>query len=307
MLEKLPTRPPTPQVSAPPPRREPKPADPCVMVIFGATGDLTKRLVIPALYNLSRTKILPEHFALIGVARAEGTAESWRDGLYETLKSFVGNAAAEFDVDHIDEAAWKWLAEKMVYVRGDLGNPELYEKLRSALAEADNAHGTQGNAIFYLAVADRLFASAVEQLGNAKLTDEDKDENGKRRFWRRVVIEKPFGHSLDSARKMNAYVQHTVHEDQIFRIDHFLGKDTVQSIMAFRFANGLFEPIWNRDRIDHRDKTSGRSSPGPKPETGRFPRPWFAQSGICIGSRIAPRRQCQQRCGNPDVVLGVCP
>ena len=171
--------------------------------------------------------------------------------LYDTLKSFVGNAAAEFDVDHIDEAAWKRLAEKMVYVQGDLAKPELYDKLRHALAEADKVRGTRGNAIFYLAVADRLFSTAVEQLGKAKLTDEDKDENGKRRFWRRVVIEKPFGHSLDSAQKLNAHVQRTVHEDQIFRIDHFLGKDTVQSIMAFRFANGLFEPIWNRDRIDH--------------------------------------------------------
>jgi glucose-6-phosphate 1-dehydrogenase len=252
MLDKLPTRTPqTGQVIASPPRHQAKPADPCAMVIFGATGDLTKRLVIPALYNLSRTKVLPEQFALIGVARAEGTAESWRDHLYDTLKSFVGNAAAEFDVDEIDEAAWKRLAEKMVYVQGDLAKPELYDKLRSALAEADKVRGTRGNAIFYLAVADRLFSSAVEQLGKAKLTDEDKDENGKRRCWRRVVIEKPFGHSLDSARKLNAYVQRTVHEDQIFRIDHFLGKDTVQSIMAFRFANGLFEPIWNRDRIDH--------------------------------------------------------
>ena len=234
-----------------PPRRQAKPADPCAMVIFGATGDLTKRLVMPALYNLSRTKVLPEHFALIGVARAEGTAESWRDQLHDTLKSFVGNAAAEFDVDHIDEAAWKRLAEKMVYVQGDLTKPELYDKLRSALDEADKAHGTQGNAIFYLAVADRLFGTVVEQLGKAKLTDQDEDENGKHRFWRRVVIEKPFGHSLDSARELNAHIQRTLHEDQIFRIDHFLGKDTVQSIMAFRFANGLFEPIWNRDRIDH--------------------------------------------------------
>ena len=247
-----PTRmPQTAQVVQSPPRRQAKPADPCAMVIFGATGDLTKRLVIPALYNLSRTKVLPEHFALIGVARAEGTAESWRDHLYDTLKSFVGNAAAEFDVDHIDEAAWQRLAEKMVYVRGDLTKPELYDKLRSALEEADKVHGTQGNAIFYLAVADRLFGTVVEQLGKAKLTDQDEDENGKRRFWRRVVIEKPFGHSLDSARELNAHIQRTLHEDQIFRIDHFLGKDTVQSIMAFRFANGLFEPIWNRDRIDH--------------------------------------------------------
>jgi glucose-6-phosphate 1-dehydrogenase len=221
------------------------------MVIFGATGDLTKRLVIPALYNLSRTKMLPEHFVLIGVARAQGTTESWRDQLYDTLKSFVGNATTEFDVEQIDEAAWKRLAEKMVYVRGDLNKPELYDKLRSALEEADKARGTKGNAIFYLAVADRLFGSVVQQLGKAKLTDQAEDENGKHRFWRRVVIEKPFGHSLDSACELNAHIQRTLHEDQIFRIDHFLGKDTVQSIMAFRFANGLFEPIWNRDRIDH--------------------------------------------------------
>jgi glucose-6-phosphate 1-dehydrogenase len=139
------------------------------MVIFGATGDLTKRLVIPALYNLARTKVLPENFVLIDVARAEGTAESWRHQLYDTLKSFVGNAATEFDVDHIDEAVWKRLAEKMVYVRGDLTKPELYDKLRSALGEAQKTHGTQDNAIFYLAVADRLFGSVVDQLGKAGL------------------------------------------------------------------------------------------------------------------------------------------
>ena len=251
-MDDRPVRPPqTAEVVQSPPRRQAKPADPCAMVIFGATGDLTKRLVIPALYNLSRTKVLPEHFALIGVARAEGTTESWRDQLHDTLKSFVGNAATEFDVEQIDEAAWKQLAEKMVYVRGDLNKPELYDKLRIALEAADKARGTKGNAIFYLAVADRLFGSVVQQLGKAKLTDQAEDENGKHRFWRRVVIEKPFGHSLDSACELNAHIQRTLHEDQIFRIDHFLGKDTVQSIMAFRFANGLFEPIWNRDRIDH--------------------------------------------------------
>jgi glucose-6-phosphate 1-dehydrogenase len=119
------------------------------------------------------------------------------------------------------------------------------------LAEVKKTQGTQGNVIFYLAVADRFFGTVVEQLGKAKLTDEDKDENGKPRFWRHVVIEKPFGHSLESARELNARILRTLNEDQIFRIDHFLGKDTVQSIMAFRFANGLFEPIWNRDRIDH--------------------------------------------------------
>jgi glucose-6-phosphate 1-dehydrogenase len=252
MLDAPPNRTPqTAPAAASAPRHQAKPADPCAMVLFGATGDLTKRLVVPALYNLARTKVLPEQFALIGVARTEGTTESWRGQLYDTLKSFVGNAATEFDVDHIDEAVWKRLAERMVYVRGDLTKPELYDKLRAALADADKTHGTQGNAIFYLAVADQLFGAVVEQLGKAKLTEQVADQSGSHRYWRRVVIEKPFGHSLESARALNVQIGRTLHEDQIFRIDHFLGKDTVQSIMAFRFANGLFEPIWNRDRIDH--------------------------------------------------------
>jgi glucose-6-phosphate 1-dehydrogenase len=221
------------------------------MVIFGATGDLTKRLVVPALYNLLRTKVLPDQFALIGVARTDGTTESWRDQLHGMLTSFVGNIAAEFNVDRIDEEVWKRLAEKMIYVQGDLTKPELYERLRGVLDQLEKARGTCGNAIFYLAIADQLFGTVVEQLGKAKLTVQDEDQNGKPLFWRRVVIEKPFGHSLDSARELNARILRTLHEDQIFRIDHFLGKETVQNIMAFRFANGLFEPIWNRDRIDH--------------------------------------------------------
>ena len=242
---------PTAQVIESPPRRQPSPADPCAMVIFGAGGDLTKRLLTPALYNLSRTKVLPENFAFIGVDHGEGTAESLRNHLHDMLENFVGKVAAEFDVDKIDEAAWKRLAEKISYVQGDFTSPELYEKIRVALAEAEKVNGTQSNVIFYLAVADRFFGTVVEQLAKAKLTDQNEDEDGKPRFWRRVVIEKPFGHSLESARALNASILRTLHEDQIFRIDHFLGKDTVQSIMAFRFANGLFEPIWNRDRIDH--------------------------------------------------------
>ena len=129
------------------------------MVIVGATVDRTKRLVRPALYNLARIKVLPENFVLIGVARAEGTAETWRTELHDTLKSFVGNAATEFDVDHIDETVWKRLADKLIYVRGDLTKAELYDKLRSVLDEDDKTHGTNGNVIFYLAVADGLFGS----------------------------------------------------------------------------------------------------------------------------------------------------
>ena len=244
-------KPPTAQVIESPPRARGSPADPCAMVVFGAGGDMTKRLLVPALYNLSRTQVLPEKFALIGVDLAAATVESWREHLFDMLKSFVGNAAAALDIDQIDETAWKRLAKKMSYVQGDLTKPETYEKIRSTLDEAEKARGTQGNVIFYLGVAGRFFGTVVEQLGKAKLSNQGEDKSGKPQFWRRVVIEKPFGHDLDSARELNAQILRTLHEDQIFRIDHFLGKDTVQSIMAFRFANGLFEPIWNRDRIDH--------------------------------------------------------
>jgi len=232
---------------AQPPRHKAKPADPCALVLFGATGDLAKRLVVPALYNLACSGVLPEHFALIGVARSEDSVEHWRKTLYDALKSFVGNGSGTFSIDHIDETVWRRLSDTMSFVQGDLAKPELHQKLCGALEEAKEKRGTRGNAIFYLAVADPLFGPVVEQLGQAQLTDQPVDAA----FWRRVVIEKPFGHSLESARALNADILKTLHEDQIFRIDHFLGKDTVQSIMAFRFANGLFEPIWNRDRIDH--------------------------------------------------------
>lgn len=234
-----------------PPRRPARPADPCTMVIFGATGDLTRRLVIPALYNLARTGTLPENFALIGIGRTAGSAQGWRDHLGDALRSFAGTAGAESDTGPVDDATWNRLAERMSYVQGDVTRPEVYETLRDALAEAERAHGTAGNVIFYLALADRLFGPVVDLLGQAGLTAEGEEANGRRRSWRRVVIEKPFGHDLASARALNARVRATLHEDQIFRIDHFLGKDAVESIMAFRFANGLFEPIWNRDRIDH--------------------------------------------------------
>jgi glucose-6-phosphate 1-dehydrogenase len=233
------------------PPHKAKPADPCAMVLFGATGDLAKRLVIPALYNLARTGMLPEQFALIGVARAKTSVDEWRKDLYDALNAAVGNSSGTFSTDHIDEAAWTRLAGAMSFVQGDLTRPELYQDLHDALDEADKTHGVQGNAIFYMAVADTLFGPVVDHLGKAGLTKQDAAASGKTASWRRVVVEKPFGHSLDSARRLNADILKTLGEDQIFRIDHFLGKDTVQSIMAFRFANGLFEPIWNRDRIDH--------------------------------------------------------
>jgi glucose-6-phosphate 1-dehydrogenase len=234
-----------------PDRASHPPVEDCTIVIFGAFGDLTKRLVMPALYNLARTKILPEKFAIIGVDVADGTAASWAEHLHAMLESFVGNENSEFDIDSVDEAVWSHLAERMAYVKGDITKPDVYKALSVQLDDMGKKFDTGGNAIFYLAVGDRFFGDVVDQLGAAGLADQQEDDEGTPAHWRRVVIEKPFGHDLASAVALNARILRSLDEDQIFRIDHFLGKDTVQSIMAFRFANGLFEPLWNRDRIDH--------------------------------------------------------
>ncbi len=240
-----------PQTKDAAPRHKLRPADPCTMVLFGATGDLAKRLVIPALYNLAVSGALPERFALIGVARGEDDVKSWRDGLHTALKAMVASKSGTFNADHIDETAWAKLADRMTFVQGDITTPELYAELNAALDLSETTYKTGGNAIFYLAVADRLFGTVVQNLGSGGMVKQEVDRKGAIKSWRRVIIEKPFGHDLPSARKLNADIAKVLSEDQIFRIDHFLGKDTVQSIMAFRFANGLFEPIWNRDRIDH--------------------------------------------------------
>ena len=228
-----------------------KPADPCIMVIFGAGGDLTRRLVVPALYNLVRTGVLPENFALVGVDHNSRTTGQWRTLLHDMLKSFVGNTTSEHGLSEVDEAAWDKLAARMAYVQGDFTDAALYAEIGRVLAELEKTHGTRGNVIFYLAVADRFFGAIVDRLGEAKLARQGEIQDGTPTFCRRVVFEKPFGHSLPSARALDAQLLRTLGEDQIFRIDHFLGKDTVQSIMALRFANGFFEPMWNRDRIDH--------------------------------------------------------
>jgi glucose-6-phosphate 1-dehydrogenase len=220
-------------------------APPCAMVIFGAAGDLTKRLVVPALYNLVNAKRLPEGFRLIGVDLAVKTAEQWRQGLHDTMQGFVLQGGSEFEADHIDPADWRWLSERMSYVQGDLTDPRMYHRLNEHLAQLDETAGTSGNRLFYLGVADRFFATAVKGLGGAGLVTE---EGGR---WRRVVIEKPFGHDLVSAKALNTEILKVLREDQIYRMDHFLGKETVQNIMALRFANGLFEPLWNRQHIDH--------------------------------------------------------
>ena len=219
-----------------------KPPPNCAMVLFGAHGDLTKRLVVPALYNLARAGQLPRNFALIGVDHNDCSADQWRKELHDFLEGLTkgkGEAAER----KIDEGVWKKLADTMDYIVGDFTKDKTYRDIKDKLTALESK--TDGNALFYLAVADRFFGPVVDALGKADLVKED----GKR--WRRVVIEKPFGHDLESAKELNARVLKQLKEEQVYRIDHFLGKETVQNIMALRFANGLFEPIWNRDRIDH--------------------------------------------------------
>ncbi|HEV2551314.1 MAG TPA: glucose-6-phosphate dehydrogenase [Stellaceae bacterium] len=221
------------------------PAPPCAMVIFGAAGDLTKRLLVPALYDLVLAERLPPEFRLVGVATSPLTTADWKQSLTDMMHQFVGQADGEFHAPRLDEKAWRWLTDRMTYFPGDLNDPEMYRRLRELLSDLDKNAGTAGNYLFYLAVPDRLFGTAVGRLGAAGLMQETNDH------WRRLVIEKPFGHDLDSARALDAQILKTLKEPQIYRIDHFLGKETVQNVMALRFANGLFEPIWNREHIDH--------------------------------------------------------
>ena len=219
-----------------------KPAGPCSMVIFGAGGDLTKRLVVPALYNLACAKLLPEQFAITGVDLADLPAEKWHESLKEMTEKFVEGGGHPED---FNPEVWNWLVSRMFYLRGDLNDPGTYQRLTEHLRDIDQKSGTDGNYVFYLAVTDRFFAPVVEHLGESKLAPE---QNG---HWRRVVVEKPFGHDLNSARDLDNKLLRVISESQIYRIDHFLGKETVQNIMMFRFANGFFEPVWSRDRIDH--------------------------------------------------------
>jgi glucose-6-phosphate 1-dehydrogenase len=223
-------------------------APPCTVVIFGATGDLTARLLMPAIYNLSRTGLLPEKFALIGIGRSPETDESFRNDLTDAIRRFAtshGGSGEGSSAVAFDEKAWDFIASRMTYMSGDVTKPDLHQALKKKLDEVGAASGTQGNVLFYLAVAASLFGPIIDQLGAAGLAAE---ENGS---WRRVIIEKPFGTDLASAKGLNTRVLKVLDESQIYRMDHFLGKETVQNIMALRFANGIFEPLWNRDHIDH--------------------------------------------------------
>lgn len=212
-------------------------ADPCVMVIYGASGDLTRRKLLPALYNLAQQKLLANEFAVIGVARRAMSHEQFRAKMTEDIQQFATGP--------VDPALWDWLVQRLYYLSGDIKQPETYQQLRQLLAEVDHAHGTRSNYLYYLATAPEFFSMAIEQLGIAGLLHEEAGS------WRRVIIEKPFGHDLDSARALNQVIGQVLQERQIYRIDHYLGKETVQNIMVFRFANGLFEPIWNRRYVDH--------------------------------------------------------
>lgn len=218
------------------------PARPCCLVIFGAAGDLTKRLVVPSLYNLACAKLLPAEFAIVGVDLADQNDDAWHKSLEEMTRQFVqgSGSAAQLEQDE-----WNWLTSRMFYLRGDLNDPANYDNLKKKLNSVDDSQHTGGNYLFYLAIADRFFGPVVEHLGHSGLAAE---QNG---HWRRVVVEKPFGHDLASAKALNQQILAVLDESQIYRIDHFLGKETVQNIMMFRFASGLFEPLWNRDRIDH--------------------------------------------------------
>jgi glucose-6-phosphate 1-dehydrogenase len=212
-------------------------ADPCVMVIFGATGDLTKRKLIPALLNLAQESVLSKQFAIVGFAANDLDTEEFRRTL--------GQEMPDFAPDPIDLKMWDELSQRIYFVKGDFQDPEAYQRLKKQIEEAAKAHHTGGNKFFYLAVAPRFFAPIVSQLGAAGLTQQGDDH------WTRVIIEKPFGHDLESARHLNCELKKTLTEKQIYRIDHYLGKETVQNVMVFRFTNNIIEPLWNRNYVDH--------------------------------------------------------
>ncbi len=213
------------------PRRSP----PCTMVIFGGGGDLTRRLLVPAIYNLVGAELLDEGFSIIAVDWSDLDSDGLRQQLSETMRSFVAQRRAS--IAELQEERWAWLSQRVSFLRGGFDDPDTYRAL-SGLCGI-------GNCVFYLAVAARFFAPIVGRLEAAGLTRETEAR------YRRVVVEKPFGSDLASARALNAQLRDVLDESQIYRIDHYLGKETVQNILALRFSNGFFEPLWNRQNIDH--------------------------------------------------------
>ncbi|WP_244817134.1 glucose-6-phosphate dehydrogenase [Caballeronia sp. Lep1P3] len=216
-----------------------RPAPPCTLVIFGAGGDLTRRLLMPALYNLSADGLLDDDMPIIGVNHGERETSEWRDELTASLRKFAADKASTFHTSKLNEDAWNRIAQKLEYFAGEFAEDETFARLGKRLAELKSR-----NVVFYLAVSARFFAPIAEHLGRAGLL---KEENG---GFRRLVIEKPFGNDLASAQALNRSILAYADESQVYRIDHFLGKDTVQSILAVRFANAMFEPVWRREFID---------------------------------------------------------
>ncbi len=217
--------------------RRGQPGDPCAVAIFGASGDLAKRKLFPALLNLRRSGLLRDEFAVIGLATSEMTSEAFRERLGNELRTFAPQDA--------DSDLWRWLSERTYYMPGNFRSPELYSRLAEELQRVEARHGTRGSVVHYLATPPDFFGDIVESLGAAGLTAERSDA------FRRVIIEKPFGNSYQSARALNARLLKTVAEHQIYRIDHYLGKETVQNLLVFRFANGIFEPLWNHLYVDN--------------------------------------------------------
>ncbi len=211
--------------------------DPSIIVVFGADGDLTRRKLIPALCNLSISRHLPDQFAVVGLAITPMSAQEFRDKLGREIREFAG--------DQFDLPFRAWLAPRLYYLTGDFRDAVAYRQLHELLDDVGRRHGSHGNVLFYLATAPTFFPEIVRQLGTRGLTVEREGS------WRRVIIEKPFGSDLESACALSRELSRVLKESQIYRIDHYLGKETVQNILVFRFANGIFEPLWNRRYVDH--------------------------------------------------------
>src|SRR3954470_3874095 len=218
-------------------RRLPRIAGPCSLVIFGVTGDLARKKLMPAVYDLANRGLLPPGFALVGFARRDYTNQDFAQVVHDSVKE---HARTPFR-----EEVWQQLAEGFRFVPGDLTDDAAFERLRETVDELDVTRGTGGNHAFYLSIPPGLFPEVVRQLSEHGLTNENPGS------WRRVVIEKPFGHDLKSARELNQVVESVFPPEAVFRIDHYLGKETVQNILALRFANQMFEPVWNANYVDH--------------------------------------------------------
>jgi glucose-6-phosphate 1-dehydrogenase len=219
-------------------------APPCIFVIFGASGDLTKRLLMPAIYNLVNEGLLNEDFAILGINRGDPDEQAFRTHLMKAMTDIIEAGHGEAGKHDVDAAAIAWMEQRIHHLRGDITDAAMFDDLRHKL-DALLEGKTHRNVVFYLATAPEFFGTTVEGLGKAGLTKQAESQ------FRRIIIEKPFGTDLNSARALDEQILKIVDEDQIFRIDHFLGKETVQNIMVLRFANFMFEPIWNREHIDH--------------------------------------------------------